>query len=106
MKNLSVSELAAWLADPSREQPLVLDVREPWEVEKASMAGITAIPMREIPARVGELPKEREIVSVCHHGGRSMQVAMFLEQQGYQLYNLTGGMDAWSREIDPAIPRY
>jgi len=106
MNQLSVRELADWLADPSREQPLVLDVREPWEIEKASMAGITAIPMRDIPARAAELPRERDIVAVCHHGGRSMQVAMFLEQQGFRLHNLTGGMDAWSREIDPAVPRY
>jgi len=106
MNQLNVRELADWLADTSREPPLVLDVREPWEIEKASLAGITAIPMREIPARAAELPREREIVAVCHHGGRSMQVAMFLEQQGLRLHNLTGGMDAWSREIDPAVPRY
>jgi len=106
MNQLNVRELADWLADTSREPPLVLDVREPWEIEKASLAGITAIPMREIPARAAELPREREIVAVCHHGGRSMQVAMFLEQQGFRLHNLTGGMDAWSREIDPAVPRY
>jgi rhodanese-related sulfurtransferase len=106
MNQLSVRQLADWLADSSREQPLVLDVREPWEVEKASMAGITAIPMREIPARAGELPKDREIVAVCHHGGRSMQVAMFLEQQGYKLHNLSGGMDAWALQIDPSVPRY
>jgi rhodanese-related sulfurtransferase len=106
MNQLSVRQLADWLADSSREQPLVLDVREPWEVEKASMAGITAIPMREIPSRAGELPKDKEIVAVCHHGGRSMQVAMFLEQQGYKLHNLTGGMDAWSLQIDPSVPRY
>jgi len=106
MNQLNVRELADWLADTSREPPLVLDVREPWEIEKASLAGITAIPMREIPARAAELPREREIVAVCHHGGRSMQGAMFLEQQGFRLHNLTGGMDAWSREIDPAVPRY
>jgi rhodanese-related sulfurtransferase len=107
MKQLSVQGLAEWLADGSREPPLVLDVREPWEVEKASMAGVTAIPMQEIPARLAELDRGREIVAVCHHGGRSMQVAMFLEQQGYpRLHNLTGGMDAWSREVDPKVPRY
>jgi len=107
MKQLSVQELAAWLADASREPPLLLDVREPWEVEKASLAGITPIPMQQIPARVGELGRDRAIVAVCHHGGRSMQVAMFLQAQGFgNLSNLAGGMDAWSREIDPQIPRY
>lgn len=107
MNQLTVQALADWLADAKREPPLILDVREPWEIEKASMAGITAIPMREIPARVGELDRAREIVAVCHHGGRSMQVAMFLEQQGYsRLHNLSGGMEAWSREVDPRVPRY
>jgi len=106
MNQLSVRQLADWLADTSREQPLVLDVREPWEVEKASLPGITAIPMQQIPARAAELEPTREIVAVCHHGGRSMQVALFLEQQGFKLHNLAGGMDAWSREIDPKVPRY
>ena len=107
MKQLSVQDLAAWLADPAREPPLLLDVREPWEVEKAGLPGITPIPMQQIPARASELPRDREIVAVCHHGGRSMQVAMFLQAQGFgNLSNLAGGMDAWSREIDPQIPRY
>lgn len=106
MKQLSAPELAAWLADSSREQPVLVDVREPWEIEKASLPGITAIPMREIPARAGELDRGREIVAVCHHGGRSMQVAVFLEQQGFKVNNLTGGMDAWSIQVDPKIPRY
>jgi rhodanese-related sulfurtransferase len=107
MEQLTVQALAEWLADASREPPLVLDVREPWELEKAGLSGITAIPMHEIPARVGELDRGREIVTVCHHGGRSMQVAMFLQQKGFsRLFNLTGGMDAWSREVDPKIPRY
>ena len=82
-------------------------MREPWEVEKAGLPGITPIPMQQIPARANELPRDREIVAVCHHGGRSMQVAMFLQAQGFgNLSNLAGGMDAWSREIDPQIPRY
>lgn len=107
MKQLSVQALAAWLADTSREPPLLLDVREPWEVEKAGLPGITAIPMQQIPAQINQLDRDREIVAVCHHGGRSMQVAIFLQQQGFErLSNLTGGMDAWSREIDPNIPRY
>lgn len=106
MKQLSVRELADWLADSSREQPLLLDVREPWEVEKASLPGVTPIPMQQIPARAGELDREREIVAVCHHGGRSMQVALFLEQQGFKVQNLAGGTDAWSREVDSSVPRY
>ena len=105
MQQLAVDELAP-LCHAQPQRVVLLDVREPWEIETASLKGITPIPMREIPARAAELPREREIVAVCHHGGRSMQVAMFLEQQGFRLHNLTGGMDAWSREIDPAVPRY
>jgi rhodanese-related sulfurtransferase len=63
--------------------------------------------MREIPARVGELEASKDLVAICHHGGRSMQVAMFLEKQGFtRVHNLVGGIDAWSRTVDPAVPLY
>ena len=101
------SELAAWLADGKREQPLLVDVREPWEWETARIEGAKHIPMREIPARVGELDNSRPIVAICHHGGRSQQVAMFLEKNGFaEIHNLQGGVDAWSRTVDPAVPVY
>lgn len=106
MNQLTVQSLAQWLADPARPAPLLLDVREAWEVQTASLPGIQHIPMQEIPARVAEIDPAREIVSICHHGGRSMQVAVFLERQGLKVHNLTGGMDAWSREVDPTVPRY
>lgn len=107
MKEITPAQLAAWLADPGREKPLLLDVREPWEIEKARIVGATLIPMRELPGRVGELDEAREVVALCHHGGRSLQVAMFLEKQGFKrVYNLVGGIDAWSRSVDPAVPLY
>ena len=106
MNQLTVQALALWLADPARSRPVLLDVREAWEVQTAALTDITHIPMREIPARVAELDRKSEIVAICHQGGRSMQVAMFLERQGITMHNLAGGMDAWSREIDPAVPRY
>jgi rhodanese-related sulfurtransferase len=106
MNQLTAQALAQWLADSGRAQPVLLDVREAWEVQSASLPGITHIPMQEIPARLSELDAGREIVSICHHGGRSMQVAVFLERHGLKLHNLTGGMDAWSREVDPSVPRY
>jgi rhodanese-related sulfurtransferase len=63
--------------------------------------------MREVPARVGELEPAREVVAICHHGGRSQQVAMFLENNGFaKIHNLQGGLDAWSRTVDPAVPVY
>jgi rhodanese-related sulfurtransferase len=107
MKQISAQELAAWLADTGRERPVLLDVREPWEFEKARIEGAQLVPMREVPSRVGEIDREKAVVAICHHGGRSMQVALFLEKAGYNnVHNLAGGVDAWSRTVDPAIPLY
>lgn len=107
MKSINAPELAAWLADASREPPILLDVREPWEFDKARIAGARLVPMREVPARLGELDRAREVVAICHHGGRSAQVAQFLEKNGYgRVHNLVGGVDAWSRTVDPAVPTY
>lgn len=107
MRQISAPELAAWLADQHRERPLLLDVREPWEWEAARIDGAQHIPMREVPARVGELDNARDVVAICHHGGRSQQVAMFLEKNGFsKVHNLQGGVDAWSRTVDPAVPLY
>ena len=107
MKNLNPTELAAWLADPKREKPILLDVREPWEFERARIEGSLHVPMREIPGRLGEIDADREVVAICHHGGRSMQVAMFLEKNGFsRVHNLVGGVDGWSRTVDPSIPTY
>lgn len=107
MQNLSAAALAEWLADPSRSAPVVLDVREPWEIETAKIAGCVFIPMREIPARSEELDADADLVCLCHHGARSAQVAMFLESRGHtKVFNLQGGIDAWSRQVDPSVPVY
>ena len=107
MKQISPAQLAAWLADASREQPLLLDVREPWEFERARIAGAELVPMGEIAARLAQIDPARPIVAICHHGGRSLQVALFLEKNGYHdVHNLAGGVDAWSRTVDPAVPLY
>lgn len=107
MKQITPGELAAWLADAKRDQPLLVDVREPWEWQTARIEGAQHIPMREIPARAGELDKGRDVVAICHHGGRSQQVAMFLEKNGFaKIHNLQGGVDAWSRTVDPTVPTY
>lgn len=87
--------------------PLLLDVREDWEHEVASIAGSAHIPMGTVPDRVGELPTDRDIVVYCHHGSRSRAVAEWLAQRGIaRVANLAGGIDAWSVEIDHEIPRY
>ena len=107
MKQISPPELAAWLADASRAKPLLLDVREPWEYERARIAGAELLPMRDIPARFAELDQDKDIVAICHHGGRSQQVAVFLEKNGFsKVHNLVGGVDAWSRTVDPTVPLY
>lgn len=93
----------------SDESCLLLDCREPGEIATARIAGTTTIPMREIPARLGELEayKSGRLVVHCHHGGRSLRVTQFLRQQGFeQAQNMAGGIDAWSLEIDPTVPRY
>jgi rhodanese-related sulfurtransferase len=87
---------------------VLLDVREPWEYEAAHIAGSKHIPMGDIPARFNqELDPEKHIVVVCHHGVRSMNVTVWLRQQGFEnVQSLRGGIDRWSREIDPSVPLY
>ena len=107
MRQISATELAAWLADAGRARPLLLDVREPWEYEKARIAGAQLVPLREVPARLSEIDQDQDVVAICHHGGRSQQVALFLDKAGYKkIHNLVGGVDAWSRTIDPSVPLY
>jgi rhodanese-related sulfurtransferase len=91
--------------------PLLLDVREAWEVAVASIqidgAESRHIVMGEIPARLTELDPDRPVLCICHHGMRSAQVAHFLVRQGFAtVYNLAGGIAAWSEQVDPAVPRY
>ena len=93
----------------SGEKFIFLDCREPGEVATAKIHGTMHIPMREIPARLNELEANKvdRIVVHCHHGGRSQRVTHFLRQQGFeQAQNMSGGIDAWSLEIDPTVPRY
>jgi len=87
---------------------VVLDVREPWELATASMGHSVHIPMNDIPARFGnQLDPEKHIVVVCHHGVRSMNVTVWLRQQGFEkVQSLRGGIDRWARQIDPAVPVY
>ncbi|MDQ0607006.1 rhodanese-related sulfurtransferase [Variovorax sp. W1I1] len=104
------ADLAAWFAQDADAAPVLLDVREPWELQTASVApaGFTlvAIPMNEIPGRLSELGEGQRIACLCHHGARSQRVAAFLNQNGFdQLANVAGGIDAWSSH-DPSVPRY
>ena len=101
---LAVSKMLA-----AGEKFTLLDCREADEVATAKIAGAMHIPMREIPARLAELGTDREgrIVVHCHRGGRSLRVTHFLRQQGFaNTQNMSGGIEAWSLQVDPMIPRY
>ena len=107
MKEITPAELAAWLADTGRGKPVLLDVREPWEYEKARIAGAQLIPMREVPGRLLELDQSQDIVATWHYAGQWAYLALFLEKNGYnKVHNLVGGVDGWSRTVDPAVPLY
>jgi len=88
------------------EEPLLLDVREPWEFQASRIEGSKLIPMGELSERVSELDPEAETVVICHHGARSAYVTQALDQAGFQnVLNLEGGLDAYS-QVDPLVPRY
>ncbi len=106
------AQLSAWFATaPEGSQPVVLDVREPWERQTASVRAdgfeLVNIPMGELSVRLAQLDAARPVACLCHHGARSLRVAAFLEHNGFdRVANITGGIDAWSHENDPAVPRY
>lgn len=107
MQHITATELAAWLADSQRKAPVLLDVREPAEYETCHIANVQLMPMRTVPVRLDELDRDAEIVCICHHGGRSMQVAHFLIAQGFaNVWNMTGGVHAWALQVDPSMPTY
>jgi len=86
---------------------VLLDVREPPELELARLPEALHIPMREVPQRLDEIDVSRPVVVMCHGGGRSRRVAEYLAANGFEeVYNLAGGIDAWSQEVDNRVPRY
>ncbi|WP_298292781.1 rhodanese-like domain-containing protein [Thiomonas sp.] len=113
IKQLSVRELADKIhaaTGPITDWQF-LDVREPWEFQMAAIrhphCPVVHIPMSIVPLRQNELDQSKPLVVICRSGNRSMMVARFLEQNGFgEIYNLNGGMTAWSREIDPSVPLY
>ena len=93
--------------DARSDEVQLLDVREPQELAIASLPGALHIPMREVPGRLEQLDRDRPIVVMCHTGVRSRHVAGFLLANDFeQVFNLAGGIDAWSAEVDPTLPRY
>jgi rhodanese-related sulfurtransferase len=106
MRELSAAELCDYLAT-TQSDPLLLDVREPWEFRICQIDGSQLIPMGQLPAALKALDPHRETVVICHHGVRSRQVAMYLDYQGFtNVINLAGGVDAWARDVDRQMATY
>jgi rhodanese-related sulfurtransferase len=112
IEQISPADLPTWFSSVAQDgSAVVLDVREPWEWETASVKaeGFTLVKMamNDVPARLAELAPTQPIACLCHHGARSQRVAHFLAQNGFeQVVNIAGGIDAWSQMRDPSVPRY
>ena len=116
MQSIRPSQFGDWLQHQATEQPgvkpVLLDVREPWEFQTASVKGddsfeVQHMPMRTVPARYMELDRNQPIACLCHHGARSAQVVHFLMNNGFtEVVNIHGGINAWSHELDPTVPVY
>ena len=110
MQQISAQQLKSWLdecAAGTRVKPQLLDIREPWEFDMCRIPDARLMPMRSVPARLMELDRDADTVVICHHGARSFQVALFLEQQGFSnILNLYGGVAAWAQQVDATMPTY
>lgn len=106
MRQITAQQLNAQIQS-SDNPPILLDVREPHEFAHCQIKGSINIPMNSVPARLNELDRDAEIITICHHGMRSGAVAEFLVSRGFtHIINLQGGIDAWSTQVDPDVPRY
>jgi rhodanese-related sulfurtransferase len=103
--SIDVAAFDAWRKNGT--EFALLDVRDPWELEICSLPEALTIPLQELPRRWGELPADKPLVVVCHHGMRSLHAVHWLRQQGMdRALNLAGGIDAWARQIDPSMGVY
>ena len=106
MRELSATKLRDYLA-ATKTDPLLLDVREPWEFRICQIEGSQLIPMGKLPAALNALDPTRETVVICHHGIRSRQVARFLDYQGFtSVINLSDGVDGWAQDVDREMATY
>lgn len=94
------------LLDGKDKDFIILDVRDPWELDKASLPGVFNIPLKDLEQKISSLPKTELIITICHHGVRSLKAALLLIQNGKNAKSLKGGIDAYVREVDPSIPLY
>jgi rhodanese-related sulfurtransferase len=106
MREFEAEQLKDYL-ESAADQPLLLDVRQPWEYDICKLDNSLLIPMSTVPANLDQLDKGRETVVICHHGVRSRRVAYYLEQAGFtNVINLRGGLDAWARSVDVDMATY
>ena len=107
IREIAPADLVAWRTDPERTAPVLIDVRKPWEFEVCHIDGSVSVPLAELQARLAELPGDRPLVMVCHHGVRSFYAAAWLQQMGFaDVWNLAGGVAAWATQVDPAMRQY
>lgn len=107
IRELSPLHLSGWLADAARTAPMLLDVREPAEFAYCHIAGSRHVPLARLAAVIDELPDDAAIVCICHHGVRSRQAASMLCAHGFhEVFNLSGGIDAWAGQVDRTMERY
>lgn len=105
LQHLSASDVAALLTTAT--PPVIIDVREQWEYDIAHIEGSVLIPLSTLPERAGTLDPSKQYAMLCHHGMRSEMAGNWLAQHGFaQLINIDGGIDAWSIEVNPSVPRY
>lgn len=113
IEHVPPAQLNDWLTANLQKDvmPVVLDVREPWEIQRAHVrpenCALLAIPMMQLQARMSELQRDVPIAVLCHHGVRSLQVARFLAFNGFSsVANISGGIDAWATDFDASVARY
>ena len=105
MQSITAEQLSTLLNN--RDKVVLLDVRDPWEIEICRLYGSLNIPMNEIAAKTNELDTDARTIVICHFGMRSMEVANYLEGAGFKdIVNLEGGLDAWAEQVDQDMPRY
>ena len=106
MREMPAVELKKYL-DSCDEQPLLLDVRQPWEFDVCKLEGSTLLPMSQIPSALQDLDPDRETVVICHHGIRSRSVGRYLEHAGFtNVINLSDGVDGWAKSVDRMMATY
>lgn len=107
IRELAPSELAQWRDDSTRLAPLLVDVRETWEFDVCRIEGSKSVPLGELPSRLADLPQDRPLVLICHHGRRSYHATAWLQRNGFaDVRNLRGGVAAWAADVDPRMRQY